>query len=267
MRRITTQREFKAQKNLPFCYLCGEPLDNGLPINDDHCPPKSIFNSSDRADYPIILKVHEKCNHEQHLRDEMLSLFFDPLSNQGKAKKDKHQRQMDKRKVHVQFPNSQLVGYTDLPLMPFASRLVQSMHAILYKQYFPNGVIKGEIRFPFGEVSQKGEVLSEKFKEQSLNIAKTIACSIKVDKFDCVIAYNNQFKYVCCWSPFDDISVCLFAFDIMNMARMASTITGLPKAVIGHYYMKHPDSDYSVATTIDTSPSMAQIEFPIPLKC
>jgi len=264
MPRITTQQALKANKHIPFCYLCGEPLDNGLPLNDDHCPPKSIFNSKDRTDYPIILKVHQKCNHEKHLSDELLSVFFDPLSNQGKVDKDKHQKKMYKRKVNVQFPRGRLVGYTDLPLMPFASRLAQCMHAILYKEYFPNGVIRGEIRFPFAEVSQEGEVLSEKFKEQSLNIAMTIASSIKADKYDCVIAYNKQFKYVCCWSPFDDASACLFAFDIMNMARMASTITGLPKVVIGHYFMKHPDSDYSTATTIDTSPSMAQIEYPLP---
>ena len=131
MPRITTQQEFKEYKNLLFCYLCGEPLNNGMPVNDDHCPPKAIFNPKDRANYPILLKVHEKCNHEKHLSDEMLSLFFDPLSNQGKVNKDKHQRQMDKRKVYVQLPSSQLSGYTDLPLKSFASRLIQCMHSIL----------------------------------------------------------------------------------------------------------------------------------------
>lgn len=267
MPRILTQKDFSANKKLDFCYICGNDLDNGEPTDVDHCPPKSIFNPKDRTNYPIILKVHKKCHHEKLPSDEILSVLFDPLSKQGKVTKDKHQKQMEKRKVCVSFPSSQLVGYTDLPLKPFGSRIAQCMHAILYKQYFPNGVIKGEIRFPFAEVSQEGEVISEKFKKQSLSIAKTIACSIKADKFDCVIAYNKQFKYVCCWSPYDDVSVCLFAFDIMNMSQIAITITGLPKVVIGHYFMEHPDSDYSKATTIEMPLSSAEVEYPLPSRC
>lgn len=266
MPRIVTQKEFKASKKPSFCYLCGEPLDNGEPTDDDHCPPKSIFNKKDRANYPIILKAHKKCNHTKHLDDEILAVFFDPLSKQGKVEKDKHRLKMDKRKISVHFPNRHIDAYTDLPFRRFASRIAQGMHAILYEECFPNAIIKGEITYPFTEVSQEGEVISEKHKIQSLDIAMTIARSIKADKFDCVIAYNNQFKYVCCWSPFDDVPVCLFAFDIMNMAQMASTSTGLPKVVIGHYIMKPPKSSYSKATTLEMPLSLAEIEYPLPSK-
>lgn len=267
MPRITTQKEFKANRKVNFCYLCGKPLDNCKPTDDDHCPPKSIFSKQDRANYPIVLKVHRKCNHEKHLDDEMLSLFFDPLSKQGKARKDKHRNKMEKRKVSVNFQNHQLYGYTDLPLRPFASRVAQCMHAILYKECFPNGVIEGGITYPFTEVSQSGELLSKKSFEDSLFIARKIAGSIKADTFDCIIAYNKKFKYVCCWADHVERPVCLYAFDIMNMAHMASSVTGLPKAVIGHYFMNPPTSEYSKVANIEIPLSAADVEYPLPTKC
>src|SRR4030042_66378 len=97
MPRIITQKEFDSNKQLSFCYLCGEPLDNGNPTDSDHCPPKSIFNAKDRSDYPIKLEVHKRCNYAWHLTDDMLSLFFDPLSKQGKAMNDKHLYKMKKQ--------------------------------------------------------------------------------------------------------------------------------------------------------------------------
>ena len=135
MPRITTQKEFKANRKLDFCYLCGKPFDNnGQPIDDDHCPPKSIFNPNDRSNYPIILEVHTKCNHGWHLSDEMLSLLFDPLSEQGKVAKVKHRSKMEKRKVTLNIKGVSFNGYADLPLRPFAYRIIQCMHAILYKE-------------------------------------------------------------------------------------------------------------------------------------
>jgi hypothetical protein len=53
----------------------------------------------------------------------------------------------------------------------------------------------------------------------------------------------------------------------MNMAQMASTVTGLPKVVIGHYFLEHPNSDYSNATNIEVSLSSDQIEYPLPTVC
>jgi len=267
MPRITTQQDFKVNKNLPFCYLCGEPLDNGEPTDVDHCPPKSIFSKQDRADYPIVVKVHKKCNHDRHLDDEMLSLLFDPLSKQGKVDEGKHRAKMEKRKVSLNVFDRELDGYTNLPLRPFASRVVQCMHAILYKEYFPNGVVRGEIIYPFAELSQEGEWISARNQKQALDIAQTLGASIKADTFDCIIAYNSKFKYVCCWSPYDDISVCLYAFDIMNMSQMAAIPTGLPKVVVGNYRLKHPQSEYSKATSIMIPLSVEQLEYPLPREC
>jgi hypothetical protein len=264
MPRILTQKDFARNKQIEFCYLCGKALNDGQPTNHDHCPPKSIFRPEDRSDYPIVLEVHEKCNHEKHLSDEMLSVIFDPLSDQGKVSKAMHQKQMQKRKVIIGSPENRLEGYTDLPLRPFASRIVQCMHAILYKEYFPNGVIKGEVVYPFAELSQDGEWISSKHRGQSLAIARTIAGSIKAGTFDCVVAYNAQFKYVCCWLPYDDKPACFYAFDIMNMARLAGTVTGLPRVVVGHYVMAFPASEHSRAISIEVPLTSDELEYPLP---
>jgi len=264
MPRITTQREFAEGKQPSFCYLCGKPLDNGYPTNEDHCPPKSIFRVNDRSDYPIILKVHEDCNQEWCPADDMLSLFFDPLSGQGKAEKKKHRRRMEKRKVSVDLGGHAIDGYTDLPLRPFAARVVRCMRAILYKEWLPRGV-EGHIMFPFAEANRQGEFVSAQQSKMSLAMARTIANSVKADTFDCVIAYNGKFKYVCCWSSYDSgMPICLWAFDILDMWQMAEPSPGLPKAVIGHYAVNLPEGSHSKATTLEMPLTTREAEYPFP---
>lgn len=158
----------------------------------------------------------------------------------------------------------ELEGYTNLPLRRFASRIVQCMHALLYREYFPNRVITGEIIWPFAELSQNGEWISAKHKKEAIDIAQTIGGSIKAGTYDYVRAYNSKFKYVCCWSPYEDTPVCLCAFDIMNMSQMAGIPTGLPKVVVGNYRMKHPESEYSRATSIVIPLSSEELEYPLP---
>jgi len=263
MPRITTQQEFKVNKKLPFCYLCGEPLDNGLPINDDHCPPKSIFSTLDRANYPIVLKVHEQCNHAWHLTDDMLSLLFDPLSGQGKVEKEKHRSKMEKRKVSLDVQGIEFKGYANLPLRPFAYRMNQCMHAILYKEWLPYN-IQRDVMYPFAEANNKGQLISEEICEVSLAMSKRLVSSIKADTFDCVTAYNDTFKYVCCWSTFDNGNpVCIFAFDLMKMAQMAVPFGRLPKAVIGHYAIKPPNTSFSKATKLEMSLTEEDVLYPL----
>jgi hypothetical protein len=264
MPRITTQKEFAQHKQLGFCYLCGEPLDNGYLLDDDHCPPKSIFNVTDRSDYPIKLKVHKQCNHAWHSGDDLLSLFFDPLSEQGKAANEKHRNRMEKHKVSVDLQDHTLVGYTNLPLRPFAARVVRCMHALLYKESFPEGV-QGHIMYPFGEANQRGQLISTEMSAISLSMSRRIASSLKAATFDCVIAYNGKFKYVCCWSIYDSGKpICLYAFDVLNMAQMAYPMAGLPKTVVGHYVMNPPHSDYSKATDLEIPLSVDEVEYPLP---
>jgi hypothetical protein len=263
MRRITTQDCFGQNKQLPFCYLCGKALDDGRPTNDDHCPPKRVFHASDRSDYPIILKVHEECNHAWHLSDDLLSLFFDPVSQQGKVLKEKHRNRMDKNKVSCNFRGQDIEGYTNIPLRPFALRLIQCMHAILYKEWLPTNT-NCDFLFPFPEIDSKGKLVSEEIYDVSLAMSKRIASSIQANTYDCITAYNNKFKYACCWSTFDSGNpVCVFAFDIMEMAKMAKPIGELPKAVIGSYAMKFPESDHSNATRLELSIKVNDLLYPL----
>ena len=264
MPRIVSQKDFSKHRKLTFCYLCGKPLDGTSPTNDDHCPPKSVFNAIDRSNYPIILKVHKKCNHSWHLSDDMLSRFFDPLSNQGKVNKSKHQKQMEKRKVGIVFQGFEVYGYKDVPLRPFGKRLIQCMHALLYKEWLPTGTIC-DIMFPFAQANQKGQSVSDEIRDVSLAMSKRIVSSVKAESYDFVTAYKNKFKYVCCWSTFDSGNpICLFAFDIMHMSKMAIPLCVLPKAAIGYYALKPPQAEHSKATKLQLPLTEEDILYPLP---
>jgi hypothetical protein len=266
MPRITTQKEFAQHRQLAFCYLCGERLDNGYPLNEDHCPPRSIFAPRDRADYPVKLRVHKQCNDAWHLSDDVLSLLFDPVSGQGKAASEKHRRRMEKHKTNIDRPDCTIVGYTDLPLRPFAWRVVRCMHALLYKEALPENIAgAGHVMYPFGEASPSGRLISNDISAVSLAMSRRIASSLKASTFDYVSAYNGKFKYICCWAAYDNGKpICLFAFDLLNMAEMAYPMGGLPKAVIGHYMINPPPSEYSRATNLEIPLTTDEIQYPLP---
>ena len=44
-----------------------------------------MFATSDRANYPIKIRVHAKCNHSWHTDDEKMAIFFDVLHGNKNA--------------------------------------------------------------------------------------------------------------------------------------------------------------------------------------
>jgi hypothetical protein len=71
MRSITSPRDARRVRDLPFCYSCGQHFAAHDVINHDHIPPQSIFAKEDR-NFPLKLAAHEKCHAPQNLDDEVM---------------------------------------------------------------------------------------------------------------------------------------------------------------------------------------------------
>jgi hypothetical protein len=57
---LNTQQALRRARDLPFCYLCGLPIQPGDVLNRDHVPPAALFARADR-NFPLILRAHKHC--------------------------------------------------------------------------------------------------------------------------------------------------------------------------------------------------------------
>lgn len=238
MPRITTQSQFQKWPQPAFCYLCGQIVANGASLNDDHCPPEGMFAIADRANYPIKLKVHAACNHRWHADDEKLAIFFDILHGGEKAEKPG----LLKKLSFVDIDNEQgtYQGITNFPLRPLAYRIIRCAHALLYGEYLPKETMH-HVHYPIPEVDVSNGNRPTAHELQTYSFASELCTAQKTGTYDCIVANNRQFRYMCTWANLDNGSpICLFAFDIYRLSRLAIEIRDFPKAIIGFYARPTP---------------------------
>ncbi len=262
MPRISTQKEFQTAHKPDFCYLCGKPLQDGQTLNSDHCPPEKIFAVHDRANYPIKLQVHKKCNHSWHLADEKLSIFFDVLHGAEKASNPEHVKKL----TFLSIPTDQGVyqGLTRFPFKALVVRIVRCVHALLYSEFLPRETMH-HFHFPIPEVNpQKGNepIMHEM---QTYAFSNALCTALKTETFDCIYAYNNEFKYVCTWSALDNGEpICIFAFDIYRLSKFAVKIKDFPEAIIGFYAHPCPENA-SIGSKLVVENTDKEILYPLSL--
>lgn len=234
---IATQKQFRDWKKPSFCYLCGEILADGSKLNRDHCPPQGIFAAEDRINYPLLLRVHERCNHRWHGLDEKMAIFYDVLHGATKASDPK----LAKKLKFVDVRNEQGVyrGITEFPLRPLTHRIIRFAHALLYDEFLPSNT-PNRVHYPIPEVDP---ATSEPVMHEmhTYAFADAICRAQKTGTHDFLSAYNSKFRYVCTWSSFDNGQpVCLFSLDIYRLADFAVKIEQFPRAIIGAYQASVP---------------------------
>lgn len=236
---LLNQAQFQRWQKPNFCYLCGVTLEDGTALNDDHCPPQGMFAKPDRANYPIKLKVHERCNHKWHLADETMAIFLDILHGTGKSTDPGHLGKLN----FIDIENAQGVyqGITKFPMRPLAHRIIRCMHAVLYGSFLKTDTFH-DVHYPIPEVDTSNDNKPVRHHMQTYQFANELCTAQRTGTNDAVSAYNGKFKYVCTWHKMDDgRSICLFAFDIYRLHNFAVKIEGYPRAVIGFYATEKPE--------------------------
>lgn len=248
MPRIENQSQFQKWVKPSFCYLCGESLQNGTALNDDHCPPEGMFAIADRVNYPIKFSVHASCNHRWHVDDEKMSIFYDILHGGTKASDPVLQKKLSF--LDIENEQGVFLGITNFPIRPLAYRIIRCVHSLLYGRYLPANT-NNHVHYPIPEVDRSNGNRPALHEMQTYQFANELCTAQKTKTHDSIVAYNRQFRYVCTWSRLDNgVPICIFAFDIYRLSRFAVAIQDFPKAVIGFY---------SAASTPQTATKCSEI--------
>lgn len=247
MTDIVNQKKAREAKKLPFCYICGNPLQSGEVHDDDHVPPKSMFLTHDR-NFPIILRVHKQCNAAWQIGDERVGFLIKILhggdiTKHSKKYKVKIARAQDGR----QFP---LLG--NIPLKPMIGRIMRAFNAALYQEFMPQST-KNTILTPIPEAEiTNGGVAIKKVPDQFRIFADLLRSNIIARTTDKIISNNGKLRYECAWPQLDNGQrFCIFALDIYNWRSLGDQISNEDYACIGAYFLNgHMPDGATPATKI-----------------
>ena len=215
-------------QNLPFCYLCGEPL--APPRNRDHVPPSSIFLAEGR-DFPLVLPAHVRCNSSRTDEDRLIGGLVGVL----------HGKPPDPRYHPInpsagRFPDGSLgLAVTGFDLRAIIRRWVRGFHAALYREYLADDMGRFMTTPPLAE----GDPLTGQFDavqpvvEEFVDILKRNRATATLDR---IVCRNNKCVYECVWEQADRGQWhCIFALDLYGWIELGDGQHFAPRGCVGAY--------------------------------
>jgi hypothetical protein len=146
MASLTTQKQLRAARDLPFCYLCGSDFKPEDVTNHDHVPPESVFAKADRV--PLKLKSHTKCNSSFELLDEKIGQLIALKHGQVPSNPQHY------RLKFIRSPFPRVGAVTNLNIDEAVWRWIRGFHAALYHEPFPSRRL-GSLVTPFPRADLK----------------------------------------------------------------------------------------------------------------
>ncbi len=230
MPQIVSQRDARAVKKLPFCYVCGNAFENLEAVTDDHVPPQTAFLPEDRENFPLILPTHKGCNHTFSTEDEV----FGQLIGLG------HEIEKGQDRLKI-YDGSDTVGNTfallgDLDLHGAIQRWVMAFHAALYQEPLPP-LTKFSTQTPFPSgTSVNGMVIPDPDKPQFRDYAEQVEINAQLGLVDRISANNGNLHYQCCWQQSDDGPwLAFYKLDIYAWSKLGDSKNFGSRPCVGAY--------------------------------
>ena len=228
---LSTQKKLQTARNLSFCYLCGEPLDNRNETNRDHLPPSGLFAAVDR-DPPLILPTHYQCNQGRSREDQAIGQLLGVL----------HGRQVNRihNKLRVAVSpfkdGNSLAVLSRIDLRQIIRRWIRGFHAALYNEFLPGDALFATyLLLPEGK--RDGDKITfvptpEAFSQFVDELSRNRA----VRNLDRIVCRNGKCRYECVWSQADNGRwICIYCLDIYNWVNLGDTKNFPARGCVGCY--------------------------------
>jgi hypothetical protein len=236
--RILSHPDRQRVHKLPFCYLCGKPIESKAGRSADHVPPKTMFHVEDRQ--PLMLTTHKWCNESYSDEDEkaghLIGLKTGTAPKELRNLRLKFERLDDKHHAVVNFRFKDAVW-----------RWVRGFHAALYRQHLqvlPNsGNPPGDIQTIFSTIETNEEFSAKASVADVIPIKEQFPYIVEVIKFnrahknlDTIVSNNGKMRYECVWMrPPTEPWWCFFALDIYDWKDLGASGIQPPKGCVGNY--------------------------------
>jgi Protein of unknown function (DUF2934) len=258
---LRTQQAVRALQRLPFCYICGQPFQNGDVKNRDHVPPSTLFLVPDR-NFPLILPTHYNCNHDRHLEDQTIGQLVGIL----------HEQAPDPEHLRMQLiagiaADGQLfVAAGGFDLRATIRRWVLGFHAALYREFLNAG--QAFMTFPPLAEGNRDNLEIERVPEIIPEVVRAIRFNRSLGKVDRLLTRNGKCVYECVWMESDAPGTwfCAYALDLYGWVHLGDIDRFGRRGCVGMYVRadgtvpdhgvrgdRHPD-DYQPDDPLDPFP-------------
>ena len=230
MPQITTQRDARAAKKLPFCYVCGNTFQSRDEATDDHIPPETAFLPEDRVDFPLILPAHQGCNHTFNLEDEI----FGQLIGLG------HEAEQRQDRLTITGASDVAGNFyamlEDFDLRGAIRRWVMAFHAALYQEPLPP-LTRFSTQTPLPSATTvNGIVTPDPQLQQFQDYAEQISINEQLGLVDRITANNGKLNYTCCWQRSDNGPwIAFFKLDVYAWSKLGDMKNFGIRQCIGAY--------------------------------
>ncbi len=230
---LTTQKDAREVRDLPFCYICGNRFDTADSINYDHIPPESIFDIPDR-NFPLKLSTHERqCHSPMNLDDEVLGQLVALIH--GKQPSERN----DKLKIDIYQSTdtgSLIASFSQRNIELLLRRWIKAFHAALYREPLADDT-KFAIQTPFPSGTIKnGQLIEEPIREQHYKFVECIKRNRVAGNLDYIETNNGKFRYECVWDKLSDNSwACVFSIDLYGWKDLGDINNFQPRGCAGLY--------------------------------
>jgi hypothetical protein len=228
---LTSEKDFKVIKSLPFCYLCGQALTSRLERDKDHVPPSGIFAQADRGQ-PLILLTHRLCNGSRSKEDQTIGQLVGVLH--GRRVNQKHNKL--KIKVGRFMDGSRGAALEGFDLKEAIRRWVRGFHAALYGEY-----LSPDCSFatypPLPEAIRQGdEVIFAPVPEILPKFVEELRRNRAVGSLDRIVSRNGKCRYECVWAQADNGEwICIYCLDLYNWSNLGDPAHFPRRGCVGSY--------------------------------
>jgi hypothetical protein len=227
MASLTTQKQLRAARDLPFCYLCGSDFKPENVTNHDHVPPESVFAKADRV--PLKLKSHTKCNSSFELLDEKIGQLIALKHGQVPSNPQHY------RLKFIRSPFPRVGAVTNLNIDEAVWRWIRGFHAALYHEPFPSRRL-GSLVTPFPRADLKdGTYVFAPLLPQHEVFVEAIKNNRARGNLDVIRCNNDKLTYEAVWVRADNEQwFCIFALDVYAWKDLGRT--HMPNAGCAGFY-------------------------------
>jgi hypothetical protein len=236
MPSLSVQKDFRAIRRLPFCYLCGRDFVEDDLLSGDHVPPQATFNARDRE--PVLrLETHKACNESFSVDDKKVAQLIAMRRLQGPSS------QRDAALKFAEYPGFG-AGVMNLDVDQAVWRWIRGFHAALYRQPLVTNNHAIVTPFPRADMSS-GLPKVHALRPQHALAVRVIKYNRLSGNLDTLVANKRQLRYECVWVEDDRGGrwFCMFALDIYDWKDLGSHSAEIPaRGCAGMYAL----SDFSL---------------------
>lgn len=232
---LNTQQALRRVRNLPFCYLCGKPIQPGDALNRDHVPPEALFAKADR-NFPLILRAHRHCNSAETASDERIGQLIG--LKLGRAPSNPKNRRLNIRLAAREQNHARLGILQGFHIEGAIRRWLRAFHAALYAEPLRVDTrFAIQTPFPSGRIDGN-RIFFEDLKSQHFRFVETIKRDRVARNVDAIHCNNGKLRYECVWAQADNDGpwLCVFALDVYNWIDLGDVNNFHPRGCAGAYF-------------------------------